>query len=457
MNQNDKKIDIFENYPVYKALITLALPTILGMLVNVFYNMVDTFFVGQTNDPNQVAAVSLTMPIYLVLMSFGSIYGIGGASYISRSLGARNYDKAKQVSSFAFFASVITGFVCMIVFLLFLNNILKLSGASQNTYKFAKDYLLIVAFGAVFVVCQMSLGQIVRSEGSSKEAMIGMMLGTIINIILDPIMILYMNMGVAGAALATIIGNASSTLYYIWHIAKKSSFLSIRLKDFSLSKDILNNVFSIGFPVFMNNVLISIANILINNFASRYNDNVVAGLGVSQRIFMLVLLVFIGLGQGVQPFIGYNFASKNYKRMNASIKLSCLFSFVSGIIFLIFAFIFSKELIAIFIKNDEVIEYGSKFLIAAYSAAPIIGFQFIFISTFQALGKALPSLILSVCRQGIAFVPAIYFGTKFFGINGIIWSQPIADVVSILLSGGMYIYIYITTKKKNMLENEINS
>ena len=457
MNQNDKKIDIFENYPVYKALITLALPTILGMLVNVFYNMVDTFFVGQTNDPNQVAAVSLTMPIYLVLMSFGSIYGIGGASYISRSLGARNYDKAKQVSSFAFFASVITGFVCMIVFLLFLNNILKLSGASQNTYKFAKDYLLIVAFGAVFVVCQMSLGQIVRSEGSSKEAMIGMMLGTIINIILDPIMILYMNMGVAGAALATIIGNASSTLYYIWHIAKKSSFLSIRLKDFSLSKDILNNVFSIGFPVFMNNVLISIANILINNFASRYNDNVVAGLGVSQRIFMLVLLVFIGLGQGVQPFIGYNFASKNYKRMNTSIKLSCLFSFVSGIIFLIFAFIFSKELIAIFIKNDEVIEYGSKFLIAAYSVAPIIGFQFIFISTFQALGKALPSLILSVCRQGIAFVPAIYFGTKFFGINGIIWSQPIADVVSILLSGGMYIYIYITTKKKNMLENEINS
>ena len=457
MNQNDKKIDIFENYPVYKALITLALPTILGMLVNVFYNMVDTFFVGQTNDPNQVAAVSLTMPIYLVLMSFGSIYGIGGASYISRSLGARNYDKAKQVSSFAFFASVITGFVCMIVFLLFLNNILKLSGASQNTYKFAKDYLLIVAFGAVFVVCQMSLGQIVRSEGSSKEAMIGMMLGTIINIILDPIMILYMNMGVAGAALATIIGNASSTLYYIWHIAKKSSFLSIRLKDFSLSKDILNNVFSIGFPVFMNNVLISIANILINNFASIYNDNVVAGLGVSQRIFMLVLLVFIGLGQGVQPFIGYNFASKNYKRMNTSIKLSCLFSFVSGIIFLIFAFIFSKELIAIFIKNDEVIEYGSKFLIAAYSVAPIIGFQFIFISTFQALGKALPSLILSVCRQGIAFVPAIYFGTKFFGINGIIWSQPIADVVSILLSGGMYIYIYITTKKKNMLENEINS
>lgn len=453
-NKNDKKIDIFENYPVYKALTTLALPTILGMLVNVFYNMVDTFFVGKTNDPNQVAAVSLTMPIYLVLMSFGSIYGIGGASYISRSLGAKNYEKVKQISSFAFYASVFTGIVCMIVFLIFLNQILKLSGASANTYQFAQHYLLIVAFGAVFVVCQMSLGQIVRSEGSSKEAMAGMIIGTVINIILDPIMILYMNMGVAGAALATIIGNASSALYYIWHIAKKSNFLSIRFKDFVLMKDIFSNVFSIGFPVFINNVLISIANILINNFASKYNDNVVAGLGVSQRIFMLVLLVFIGLGQGVQPFIGYNFASKNYKRMNASIKLSCLFSFVSGIIFLAFALIFSRELISIFIKNDEVIEYGSKFLIAAYSVAPIIGFQFIFISAFQALGKPLPSLILSVCRQGIAFVPAIYFGTKFFGINGIIWAQPIADVASIILAGIMYTYIYRITKKNQAMENE---
>lgn len=302
----DKKIDVFENYPVYKALITLALPTILGMLVNVFYNMVDTFFVGKTNDPNQVAAVSLTMPIYLVLMSFGSIYGIGGASYISRCLGSKNYDKAKKVSSFVFYASVVTGLVCMIIFFIFLENILKLSGASSNTYSFAKDYLLIVAIGAIFVVCQMSMGQVVRSEGASKEAMFGMVLGTVINIILDPIMILYMNMGVAGAALATIIGNACSFFYYTFYILKKSTFLSIKIKDFLISNDILSNVFSIGFPVFMNNVLISVANILINNFASRYNDNVVAGLGVSQRIFTLVLLVFIGLGQGVQPFIGYS-------------------------------------------------------------------------------------------------------------------------------------------------------
>ena len=452
-NNNDKKIEVFENYPVYKALITLALPTIFGMMVNVFYNMVDTFFVGKTNDPNQVAAVSLTMPIYLLLMAFGAIYGIGGASYISRSLGAKNYEKAKQTSSFAFFASVATGLVCMAVFLIFMKQILKLSGASIHTYQFAKDYLMIVAFGAIFVISQMSMGQIVRSEGASKEAMIGMILGTVINIILDPIMILYMKMGVAGAAWATIIGNACSTFYYIWHIAKKSTFLSIRLKDFSIHSDILKNVFAIGLPVFINNVLISCANILINNFASGYNDNVVAGLGVSQRIFMLVILVFIGLAQGIQPFIGYNFAAKNYKRMNASIKLSCLISFILGCIFLSSAFLFASHFIRIFIDNDEVVEYGVKFLIASYSISPIIGFQFVFMSTFQALGKAIPSLILSLSRQGIAFVPAIVIGTKFFGINGIIWAQPIADIVSIILASIMYIYIYKTMKKKHALEN----
>lgn len=452
----DKKIELFENYPVHKALITLALPTILGMLVNVFYNMVDTFFVGQTGDPNQVAAVSLCMPIYLLLMAFGNIFGIGGGSYISRKLGLRDYDSVKKISSFAFYASIIVGFISMAVYLIFMKDILKISGASSNTYQFSKDYLVIVAFGAPFVVNQMAMGQIVRAEGSSKEAMIGMMIGTVVNIVLDPIMILYMEMGVAGAALATIIGNACSTLYYIYHILRKKSFLSIHFKDFSLHKDILVNVFAIGIPVSINNILMSASNILINNFAAGYSDNVVAGLGVAQRIFMLVILVFIGLSQGLQPFVGYNFASKNYKRMNAAIKISCVVSVVIGFILLGLSLIFGRWSVGVFINNEEVIDYGVKFLVASYAIAPIIGFQFVFMSTFQALGKSIPSLILSLSRQGIAFVPTILIGTKFFGINGIIWSQPIADIVSVALATVMYIYIYRKMKRK-ALEEENNN
>ena len=453
----DKKIELFENYPVHKALLTLALPTILGMLVNVFYNMVDTFFVGQTEDPNQVASVSLCMPIYLLLMAFGNIFGIGGGSYISRKLGAKDYDSVKKISAFAFYASIIIGFISMAVYLIFMKDILKISGASQNTYQFSKDYLVIVALGAPFVVNQMAMGQIIRSEGSSKEAVIGMMIGTVVNIVLDPIMILYMNMGVAGAALATIIGNACSTAYYIYHILRKKSFLSIHFKDFSMPKDILINVFSIGIPVSINNILMSASNVLINNLAAGYNDNVVAGLGVAQRIFTLVILVLIGLSQGLQPFIGYNFAAKNYKRMSDSIKMSCVVSVVIGSILLGLSLIFGRWSVGVFINNEEVIDYGVKFLVASYTVAPIIGFQFVFMSTFQALGKSIPSLILSLSRQGIAFVPAILIGTKLFGINGIIWSQPIADIVSVALATVMYIYIYKKIKRRALEEEKNNN
>ena len=453
----DKKIELFENYPVHKALMTLALPTILGMLVNVFYNMVDTFFVGKTGDPNQVASVSLCMPIYLLLMAFGNIFGIGGGSYISRKLGSKDYESVKKISSFAFYASIIVGFISMAVYLIFMKDILKISGASPNTYQFSKDYLVIVALGAPFVVNQMAMGQIIRSEGSSKEAVIGMMIGTVVNIVLDPIMILYMNMGVAGAALATIIGNACSTAYYIYHILRKKSFLSIHFKDFSMPKDILINVFSIGIPVSINNILMSASNVLINNLAAGYGDNALAGLGVAQRIFTLVILVLIGLSQGLQPFVGYNFAAKNYKRMSDSIKMSCVVSVVIGSILLGLSLIFGRWSVGVFINNEEVIDYGVKFLVASYTVAPIIGFQFVFMSTFQALGKSIPSLILSLSRQGIAFVPAILIGTKLFGINGIIWSQPIADIVSVALATVMYIYIYRKMKRKALEEENNNT
>lgn len=344
----------------------------------------------------------------------------------------------------------------MAVYLIFMKDILKISGASSNTYQFSKDYLIIVAFGAPFVVNQMAMGQIVRAEGSSKEAMIGMMIGTVVNIVLDPIMILYMNMGVAGAALATIIGNACSTLYYIYHILRKKSFLSINFKDFSMKSDILSNVFAIGIPVSINNILMSASNILINNLAAGYSDNVVAGLGVAQRIFTLVVLVFIGLAQGLQPFVGYNFASRNYKRMNAAIKISCLVSVVIGFLLLILSLIFGRASVQVFINNEEVIDYGVRFLVASYSIAPIIGFQFVFMSTFQALGKSIPSLILSISRQGIAFIPTILIGTKLFGIKGIIWAQPIADIVTVLMASIMYIYIYQKMKRKALEEEKNN-
>lgn len=304
------KNDLFEKYPIPKAVMTLAIPTMLSMLVTIVYNMADTYFVGQTGDANQVAAVTLTMPIFFLLMAFGNIFGIGGGSYISRLLGEHRIADIKHTSSFAFYGSIALGLIGMVVFLVFMDPILTIAGASPNTIGFARDYLTIVAYGAIAISLQNSLAQIVRSVGAAKESMIGMMIGTIVNIILDPIMILSMGMGVAGAAWATVIGNACAVLYFIYYIFKHSDVLSIAPQDFRMEGAIAKNTFAIGIPASVNNILMSFSMIMLNSFASAYGDTVIAALGVSGRVFSIVVMLALGLAMGIQPFIGYNYASR---------------------------------------------------------------------------------------------------------------------------------------------------
>ena len=288
---------VFESYPVPKAVATLALPTVLSMLVTIFYNMADTFFVGQTGDPNQVAAVSLTTPVFMLLMAVGNIFGIGGCSYISRMLGEGETEKVKKISSFCFYGSIIAGVIMMIVFLGGMPVILKLIGCSPNTEEYARSYLTYIGLGSVFVVISMAFNNVVRGEGAAKISMIGMMIGTIVNIVLDPVMILGMNMGVAGAAIATIIGNICTVVFYLFFFAKMKTGLSISPKHFTAKERILSGVFAIGIPASINNILMSTANIILNNFLASYGDIPVAAMGVAMKANMLVILVQIGLGQ----------------------------------------------------------------------------------------------------------------------------------------------------------------
>ncbi len=433
------RTELFETTPISKAVTTLAVPTMLGMLVTVIYNMADTFFIGRTGDANQVAAVSVALPVFLLLMAVGNIFGIGGGSYISRLLGRREERKVKETSSFCFYACIAMGFLAMFLFLVFMDPILSVIGTSANTYDFTRTYLVIIAFGAPFVCLQSALGQIVRSEGASKQAMIGMMIGTVVNIILDPIMILSMEMGVAGAAWATIIGNACSVAYYLWYFFRCNTSLSVDPRDFSMKDGIFRNVLAIGIPVSINNMLMSLANIVLNRYAVQYGDSVVAAFGVVNKIVMIDVMLLLGLSQGVQPFIGYNYASKNYRRMNGSISFSIKVSIVMGVLFTVLAFAFGPTMIGIFINDPVVIDIGTRILQATLCIAPLLGLQFIFMNAFQAFGMAGYSLILSLCRQGLAFFPAVIIGNLLFGLDGIIWAQPIADVVSIVLATCLYL------------------
>ena len=442
-----KNLEIFESDPIPKAVAKLAIPTVASMLVAVVYNMVDTFFVGKLGDPNQVAAVSIATPVFLFLMAAGNMFGMGGSSFISRSLGEKKIDKVRHISAFCFYGSIVVGLLGALLFLTCMPTILSLIGSSPATAPFAKEYLSYIAYGAPLVVLSTAYSNLVRGEGAANTAMIGMMSGTVANIILDPIMILTLKMGVAGAAIATVIGNAVSMAIYLVHIVGKKSLLSILPTDFRLGERIATSVVAIGLPASLTNILMSLSNIVLNNFLSGYGDIPVASMGVAQKANMLVIFLQMGLAAGVQPLIGFCYGAKNFKRMKGVMKFSMLTNLVIGCVMTTVYIFFSRQIISLFISDESVIETGNMMLKALMISAPVLGSLFIFNFSFQAMGKALQSLSLSVSRQGFVFLPLLFIGRSIAGLNGLIYAQPIADLVSIVIALCMFLYLNKSFKK----------
>lgn len=425
---------LFEEAPVSKAVATMAVPTIISMLVVVIYNMADTFFIGQTNDAMQVAAVSLATPVFMVFMALGNLFGIGGSSAISRALGEKNLERARHLSSFCCYGSLGLGAIMMALSLIGMNGILKMIGASENTFQYAKEYLTYISFGAPFIMFSTAFGNILRGEGAAKESMIGNMIGTVVNIILDPVMILLLGWGVMGAAVATVIGNIAASLFYLSHFLKKKSSLSIRLRDFSMKDQIAAAVMAIGVPASLNNILMSCANIILNNVLARYGDTPVAAMGVAMKANMLVVLLQIGLCTGIQPLIGYNYGSRNVKRLKKVFRFTGFCAVVMGTALTVLMVVAREAVIRAFINDAQVIDYGIRMVIALQISGPVIGILFLCINTIQGMGKALPSLILTVCRQGLIFIPMVFLLNALFQLDGVVYAQATADFLAIVLA-----------------------
>lgn len=425
---------LFEEAPVSKAVAVMAIPTMISMLVVVIYNMADTFFIGQTGDPMQVAAVSLATPVFMVFMALGNLFGIGGSSAISRALGERKVERARNISSFCCYGSLGLGIVMAFIFLVGMNGILKLIGASENTIDYARDYLTYIAFGGPFIMFGTAFGNILRGEGAAKESMIGNMIGTVTNIVLDPIMILGLGWGVVGAAVATVIGNMAASGFYLLYFLRKKSSLSIRLKDFKAGERIAASVMSIGIPASLNNILMSCANIVLNQVLISYGDTPVAAMGVAMKSNMLVVLLQIGLCAGIQPLIGYNYGARNKKRLLQVFRFTGMCAVVLGTTLTVIMVVARQAVIQAFINDAEVIAYGIQMVIALQISGPVLGILFLCINTIQGMGKAIPSLVLTICRQGLIFIPAIYILNAVFGLDGAIYAQPAADFISIILS-----------------------
>lgn len=474
----NKNIEIFESAPVPEAVLKFALPTVLSMIVAVFYNMVDAFFVGQTGDPSQFAAVNVATPIFMFLMAAGNIYGMGGSSFISRALGEKKYDKVKSISSFCFYAGIITGVLGGALIIWKMTDILKMIGTTQTTAPFARSYLEIIALGGPVIVVANAFTNIIRGEGAAKNSMIGMMAGTVVNIVLDPIFILdrflgipCLGMGVEGAAIATVIANIVTIVIYITHAVSKSSSLSLNPRFFKVRGGIFLGVLAIGLPASLTNILMSLSSILTNNFLAAYysvevteagllpliktfadgkaiyGDIPTAAMGVALKANMLAIFIQLGIGMGTAPLIGYNFGAKNYKRMKAFVKFAVLVNVIAGFALTGIYAIFSKQIINVFSTDPGVVEMGRIMIYALMSSTPIIGIMFVLNFTFQALGKGLQSLVLAVSRQGFIFLPTIFIMRKVFGMIGIVFAQPIADAVAVLIALGMFLYMNRNFKK----------
>ena len=450
MNKVEKTTEIFRDAPIPKAVFFNIIPSVVSMLMVMVYNLADTFFIGQTKNPYMVAAVSLATPAFLIFMAIGMIFGVGGTSFISRMLGEGKSEKAKNASAFCFWTGLGVGIIGMLFVWLMINPICKLIGTSPDTVGYTKEYLLIVSLSIPLVIVGNSFSNIIRSEGKAHIAMTGMILGNITNIVLDPIMILGFDWKVVGAAVATVIGNAVAFVFYLVHLTSKRTILSIKPRDYKAGEKIAAGVLAIGIPASINNMLMSTSNIVINNLLKGHDDMAVAGLGVAFKVNMLVVMLLIGVGTGIQPLLGYCFGAGNRKRFVGVLKFSLMLAVCMSAILTVVCYLGASGMVRAFLDNDAAYGYAFSFARILIYSGPILGVLFVFINTIQAMGVALPTLILSISRQGIIYIPTLLiFHNVFNTPKMLVMAQPVADYLSTTLAIILFI---ITFKRVKMLK-----
>ncbi|WP_409967499.1 MATE family efflux transporter [Bengtsoniella intestinalis] len=433
-----------------KFVLKNTIPAILAMIMVLIYNMADLFFVGQTGEALQVTSVSLATPVFLVFISLGTIFGMGGASVISRALGAGNKAYANKVATFSFVASVVVGVVVSILICVFAEDIaVKLGATSDTTVQMVGDYISILAISGPFIILQTCFSNVLRAEGNVQKAMMGMMAGNIVNIVLDPIFILVLGMNVPGAAIATSIGNICSGLYYILFFVKGKSNLSVSLKDFTVKEKVCRNVLAIGIPASLGIIFTTVSQIIINLLMSDYGELAVAGVGVAMKIILISWMLCVGLGQGVQPILGFCVGSKDWDRFRAILKFSLLFGLAIGVVMTVFCYAGLTQIAGAFLTDEEAFSYAYYFSQILLSTGFLLGVFNVLVNALGAMGAEKASLVSNACRQGIIFVPLVFIMNYSMGLDGLLWAQPISDVLTLILTIILCVNVYKTLRSKD--------
>lgn len=430
MNENE----LFEKAPIPKAYFTMALPVVFSMVVSLIYNVVDTYFIAKTQNASLVAAVSLCAPLFTLMIALGDIFGIGGSSVLSRLFGQKENDMARNASGFCLYGSIVCGIFVTCILFLFKNPILHFLGASEETIVYASQYYKYIALGSTFIIVSLTPSNLIRTEGLATSSMVGTIIGSVVNIIIDPLFIFTLNMGAGGAALATILGYFVSDLVFLYLTKTKAKRLTLSIKEAKIPKKIIKDIFVIGIPASLTNIVASLGQTLMNRSLIVYGNENVAAMGIALKVNMIILLVMVGFAFGAQPLLGFNYGAHNTERLKKLIKFDMMVELSFSIVTALILAIFAPSIISLFMKDPEIISIGSSMLRWLILTGPCVGIILVFTTLFQSEGKGIPALILSIARQGVVYALCLFFASKLFGLQGIIASQALSDLCTLLIA-----------------------
>lgn len=431
---NSQKTTLFEEMPIAGAVMKLAVPTVISSLVMVIYNLADTYFVGMINDPVQNAAVTLAAPVLLAFNAVNNLFGVGGSSMMSRALGRKDIDTVYRSSAFSFYSALFCGLMFSFLYTVFSSTLLVILGANADTTAATAEYLKwTVAFGAAPAILNVVMAYLVRAEGASLHASIGTMSGCFLNIILDPIFILPwgLNLGAAGAGLATFISNCAACLYFfvLLFVKRKNTYVCIRPSMFRFRKAIVIGICAVGIPASIQNLLNVTGMTVLNNFTSAFGSDAVAAMGIAQKINMVPLQIALGMSQGIMPLVSYNYASGNIPRMKKTILFTAKISLSFLGVITVGYYLGAGTLIEMFMKNQSIVAYGTRFLRGFCLSLPFLCMDFLAVGVFQACGMGKKSLVFAIMRKIVLEIPALFLLNRLFPLYGLAYAQPAAELV----------------------------
>ena len=435
-----RDLAVFESAPIPVAVMTLAVPTIITQLINIIYNFADTWYVGRTGSAAMVAALSVSMPVFILMAAIANLFGIGGASVISRALGRKDFQYARKTFSFCFYGGLAASVLFALVITLFRSRLIPVIGGDSASFRYIYDYMFwTMIIGSIPTVGNVLCGHLVRSVGAAKEAGFGMSLGGVLNIVLDPLfmfVILPPGHEVTGAAIATCLSNTAALAYFLVYLCKHRNHevLSLSPSDFTVAEGIPGNVVSIGIPAALATAMAMLSNIAANSLVSEYGSAAVAGMGVAKKINMLAFNTTMGLTQGVLPLIGYNFGARNFDRLKRSIIFTAGAALAFNLLCTITFRAFAPNLVAFFIAEEASVSFGSAFLRVIALATPLASIVYLTNTVFQAAGRRFSSFLLSILRKGCMDIPLMFLFKSIIGMYGIVWATPTAEIGSIAVA-----------------------